>query len=85
MQAPPENCFILGNDDAAPRLESNPWEPGRYRSSHVYKFGGYRLRELASDNTDLVTHGATHEELDHMCRDIGKEDWLDEGEDVEMG
>ena len=49
----PEECkrrlkrwFILGNDPATPTLESNPWEAGRYRSSHVQRFGGYRLHAL---------------------------------------
>ena len=50
----------------------------------MFSFGGPRLRELASDNMDFVTYGATDEQLDHMCRDIGKNEWLAEGEDVEL-
>ena len=68
-----KNWYILGNDPATPGLASNPWTAGRYRSSHVFKFGGYRLRDLASDNKALVTHDATDEELDAMCTIIGNE------------
>ena len=74
--------FILGNDPATPTLESNPWEPGRHRSSHVHKFGGYRLRELASDNKDCLTHGASDEMLDYMCADVDKQEWQAQAEDT---
>ena len=77
----PEECkrrlkrwFILGNDPATPTLESEPWEAGRYRSSHVQRFGGYRLCALASDNADCLMYAATDEELDYMCEDIGREE-----------
>ena len=74
-----KNWFILGNDSATPTLASNPWVAGRYRSSHVFRYGGPRLRDLASDNTALPTYGATDAELDYMCREIGKEEWQAEG------
>ena len=74
---------VLGNDAATPTLESNPWQKGRYRSWHVRRYGGERLRELASDNKELLTYGCTHEQLDHMCRDVGREEWMAEAEEEE--
>ena len=62
--------FILGNDAAAPTLPSMPWPEGKYRSYHVKRFGGCKLCQLASDNTDCILHGASDEVLDHMCDDI---------------
>ena len=78
----PEECkrhlkrwFILGNDPATPTLESNPWEAGRYRSSHRQRFGGTRLRELASDNEECMLHGVNDEMLDLMCASVAREEW----------
>ena len=43
------------------------------------------MREFSSENTDLVTYGATDEQLDYMCRDIGKDEWEDSGIAEEPG
>ena len=75
-----KNWFILGNDSATPTLRSYTWPAGRYRSAHVFRYGGRRLCDLASDNADLITYNATDEVLDIMCEDVGKDEWQAEAD-----
>ena len=43
------------------------------------------MRDLSSENKDLITYGATDEQLDGACRDIGKDEWEDSGIAEEPG
>ena len=66
-----KSWFILGNDASAPTAASEPWETGQHRYYHVFRLGGTRLCELASDETSLPTHGVPDEQLNIMCAGIG--------------
>ena len=52
-------------EGANPETEK-AWPEETKRSHHVFEYGGYRLKELASDNTAAISHGMD-DDLDEMC------------------
>ena len=52
--------------EGANAVTERSWPQDAKRSYHVLQYGGYRLQELASDNTAATTHGMD-DDLDDLC------------------